>query len=374
MTAPAPGLACRRLAMTRPAGSGRVALFGGFATDLKRPGPAKRKKIAQQSITKPEGRLTMAQNEKPRKTAQFTIGFLHSGSEQNNDHKELIDALIEGAELSGLPKQDFDIKPKYAEDRHETLEQLARELIDQKIKLLVAAGGTASAVAVQKVTATMLDPPDVVFTSVAVPPDPRPKHMTGVCALTSGLDAARLKWLKVLMPDHTEFAVLVNPARPNFNAEWQALETAAKQLGITTKRLDVPSTSQNVKQDVETAFKSFTDGSKVKPLLVTADPLYNNNRKAIAKLANNNKLAAMYQWRQFAEDNGLISFGTKLTQAYRIAGAYVGLILKGGKRPDQLEIQTARTEMIINKKTATQELGGLAIPPLLLAHAEDVIE
>jgi putative ABC transport system substrate-binding protein len=313
-------------------------------------------------------------NRSKKAVAQFKVGLLHSGSKNNTDHDEVKEAFIAGAALAGLNRPEIDLDPKFAEDDHSQLEDLARELIDEDVVLIIAAGGSASAAAARKATATVLNPPAVIFTSVAAPPNPRPNHMTGACALTSGLDSERLRLLTVLMPDATEIAALTNSKRPNFPAEWAALQGAAQQLGVTLKQLDVPSTTSNVPNAVKAKFDTFANPPNIKPLLVTADPLFNNHRKAIVKLANDRKLAAIYQWRQFADDKGLMSYGTKLTQAYRIAGCYAGAILKGGKEPKDLDVVTAKTEMIINKKTAIQEFGGLTIPLALLTQADEVIQ
>jgi putative ABC transport system substrate-binding protein len=327
---------------------------------MKRP---KKDRKAKSNSKKPKTR---------RVAGKLKIGLLHSGSKNNSDIKTQIDALFDVIGMCGFPRQDLDIQPSYAEDHQEDLETLAKTLVGMNLKILIAAGGSASAYAAQAATASMANPPPVVFTSVADPADLTEKNMTGVCARTSALDAERLKWLQVLMPTESTFYALTNSARPNFDDEWKALQDAAKSLNVQTlTKVDVPSTSNRVENDIDDKLKMYTSANP-QPLLVTADPLFNNHRRAIVTLVQKYNFAAIYQWREFVDAKGLMSFGTKLTQAYRIAGAYAGLILAKKNGPDELPVAFAGTELVINAKAA-KDLS-FTIPPLLLAAADDLVE
>ena len=105
-----------------------------------------------------------------------------------------------------------------------------------------------------------------------------------------------------------------------------------------------------------------------------ADPLFNDHRKAVVAAANATPIPAVYQWREFADDGGLMSFGTKLTQSYRMAAGYVAVILKGkdnNKNPEVLPVLSPHVELVINTKAAKNLVD---IPPLLFVRADDVID
>ena len=296
---------------------------------------------------------------------------MHSGSQARADAQitAFEDTLAAAGYVDG--KNNFQIIDRlYANDDPTKLGDHANTFIQKhKVNLLVAAGGTASANAAQQATSTI----PIVFTSVAYHTSPA-KNMTGVCARTTELDPDRLSLLHELLPDRTTIGVLTNSSRPGFSDQWKAIQDRAGKLPVTLSQQDVPAHANpgtgEIRNQIDQAFQNFQDAN-IKLVLVTADPMFNNHRTDVAPFAKNRDIAVICQWRQMAVDGALMTYGTKLSQAYRMAAAYVASILKGAK-PENLNVQVApSTELILNRATANTI--NVAIPATLLARADEII-
>jgi putative tryptophan/tyrosine transport system substrate-binding protein len=160
--------------------------------------------------------------------------------------------------------------------------------------------------------------------------------------------------------------VLVNPNRPGLESQSKELQAAADKLNL---RLEIQKAATD--RQLESAFQAF-GSQRVDALLVTADPFFNNRRAQVLSLAAGQSLPAIYQWREFVTNGGLMSYGPSITEAYRQAGINAGLILKGAKPADIPVVQPTRFYLVINRNTAKQL--GLTLSPALLSIADEVIE
>ena len=178
--------------------------------------------------------------------------------------------------------------------------------------------------------------------------------------------AERFELLRVLLPQASVVGVLVNPDNPNAENHAKDLRAAASPSGLRMLVVE----ARNV-ADMEKAFAVLAQ-QQASALLVTADRLFNTERCLLADLAARNTMPTMYPWRDFADAGGLMSYGNSVTDAFRQGGIYSGRILKGDKPGDLPMWQPTRFEFMINLKTAIAL--GLAVPPTLLATADEVIE
>jgi putative ABC transport system substrate-binding protein len=237
------------------------------------------------------------------------------------------------------------------------------------VNLIAATGGTASALAAKNATKTI----PVVFTAGGDPVKiglvaslNRPGgNVTGASQLTADLEGKKLELLRELVPAASTIAVLVNRSNPNTRAQVTDAEGASRLL---ERKLDFFSAATD--PEIETAFEALVRrGSKA--LLVLADPFFDGRRNRLVALSVRYSLPTVYAWREYAEAGGLMSYGTNIKDAYRVAGLYTGRILKGEK-PAEMPVQAAKVELVINRKAA--KALGIAIPQNLLLRADEILD
>jgi putative ABC transport system substrate-binding protein len=301
--------------------------------------------------------------------AMPVIGFLSSLSQFESSN--LVTGFHRGLAESGFVEaQNIVIDYRWADGRYDRLPAMAADLISRRVVLLVSTGGQPTLVAAKAATTTI----PIVFATGVDPVESgiiasfnRPGgNLTGVHVLTIGLESKRFGLLQEFVPASAVIAVLVNPSNPNIESQLKDVHDAARAVARPIHVVHATG-----ERDLEAAFASI---AQLKPgaLLVGADPALSLQRDQIVGLAARYAIPAMYQWREFADAGGLMSYGSNLADAYRQVGIYVGRILKGAKPADLPVVQPTKFELVINLKTA--KALGLTIPSGVLAIADEVIE
>jgi putative ABC transport system substrate-binding protein len=311
------------------------------------------------------GMMTTARALHAQQKAIPLIGYFGVAAPSPYDPR--VAAFHQGLSETGYVEgQNVAIEYRWAEGHYDRLPALATDLVGRKVDVIVAGGGPAPARAAKNATSSI----PIIFATGGDPVDfglvaslARPGgNLTGVSLLARELMPKRLELLSELVPQAGVIALLVNPSPVNT----EDLQEAARTKGVQLHMLKADTESE-----IDTAFATFVQ-LHAGALLVGADLFFFNRREQLLALAARYAPPAMYEWREFAEAGGLISYGSSRTAAYRQVGIYVGKILQGAK-PADLPVQQPTTfELVINLKTA-QALG-LTIPPFILVRADEVIE
>jgi putative tryptophan/tyrosine transport system substrate-binding protein len=191
-------------------------------------------------------------------------------------------------------------------------------------------------------------------------------NTTGFLLFEYSLSGKWLELLKEIAPSVTRAAVLRDTANPAGNAQFGAIQAVAPSLGVEVSPFNMRNASE-IERAMAAVARSANSG-----LVVTGSPSGTVHRNLIVALAARNKLPAVYPFRFFVTDGGLISYGADFIDQYRRAASYVDRILRGEKAADLPVKAPTKYELVINLKTA--KALGLQVPPSLLARADEVIE
>ncbi len=295
-----------------------------------------------------------------------TVGFLRSASPESSMH--LVAAFRQGLKESGyIEGQNVTIEFRWANGKNELLPSLIADLARRQVAVIVANNVAAEAA---KAANT---PVPIVFVMGSDPVDAglvaslnRPGgNITGVSFLSGELDTKRVELLHELLPTAVNIGYLVNPS--GSSEEYvKSVQNAARAIG---KQIQVVSASND--REIDTAFAAFAQ-QQAGALVVGADVLFNSHRDQIVALATRYGIPAVYEWREFVQAGGLMSYGPSQTDAYRQAGIYAARILKGAKPADLPVMQPTKFELVVNLKAA--KALGIAVPTSILLRADEVIE
>jgi putative ABC transport system substrate-binding protein len=297
------------------------------------------------------------------------IGFLHSASP--GPFAQFVAAFSWGLNQAGFMEgRNVTIEYRWAEGRYDRLPALADDLVRRQVAVIVAMGGPSSGLAAKAATSTI----PIVFNSGGDPVKEgladglnRPGgNATGVVVLLTAMEGKRLGLLRELVPTATLIAVLLNSDLPTFESQLNDVRDAARAVGQQVHILQASS-----EHEIDTAFVKMVE-VRAGALLVGADPVKFNQRARLVALAARHAIPAIYELREYAEAGGLMSYGTNLSNIYRLVGNYAGRILNGDKPADMPVQQATKFEFVINLKTA--KALGIEVPPGLSARADEVIE
>jgi ABC-type uncharacterized transport system substrate-binding protein len=191
-------------------------------------------------------------------------------------------------------------------------------------------------------------------------------NATGYPLLTNEMEPKRVGLLHQLVPGISFIGALLNPNFPPAARQLQDIEDATRTIN---QKLFVAKASNDT--ELNAALASLVQHG-VRAVLVAADPYFDTRRDRIIAFAAENRIPAIYQFREFAVAGGLISYGPSITDSYRQAGIYAGRILKGVKPADLPVLQPTKFELVINLKTA--KALGLDVPNSIQLLADEVIE
>lgn len=297
------------------------------------------------------------------------IGFLSSRSA--DDTARLMAVFRRSLSETGFVEgQNVALEYRWANGHYDQLPMLAAQLARRPVTVIVTTGGEPAALAAKAATSTI----PVVF---AIGGDPvklglaaslnRPDgNATGMSIFAPALEAKRLGLLHELVPSAAAIGFLLNPNFPPAAGQLGDVQEAARAMGL---QLNVLRASTD--REIDAAFEAIAE-QRIGALAVASDPFFDTRRDKILALAARHAVPAMYQFRDYAVAGGLISYGIDLPDVYRRLGNYAGRILKGAKPADLPVMRPTKFEFVVNLKTANAL--GLAIPPMLLAGADDVIE
>jgi putative tryptophan/tyrosine transport system substrate-binding protein len=297
------------------------------------------------------------------------IGFLNADSPQG--YARQLSAFLTGLGEHGyVDGRNVAIEYRWAENRLDRLPAMAADLVHRRVTV-IAATSTPAALAAKAATTNI----PIVFETGGDPVqlglvdrlNQPGGNVTGVTQLNEEVIPKRLELLHELLPTAGVIALLINPTDSVY-AEMESREAlaAAQSLGL---KLDVLNAS--TERDFDSVFANLNQ-LRAGGLVIGGDALFNSRIKQLAVLTLQRAVPAVYQWHEFAAAGGLLSYGSDVTDAYRLAGVYTGRILKGDKVADLPVQQATKVELFINLKTA--KALGITIPLPLSGRADEVIE
>jgi putative tryptophan/tyrosine transport system substrate-binding protein len=294
------------------------------------------------------------------------VGFLHAGNERPRAVASFRKGLAEGGYVADR-NVAFDFR--WADEHFDRLPALAADLARRNVAVIAAFGNAAARAAKAATTtipiafASSSDPVAVGLVSSLNRPG---RNLTGVSILNQELESTRLERLAQVVPHATTIAFLVNPDSVTAGPKLREMKNAARLLG---RRLQVFNARNE--SEFEQALLSVVE-QRLGAMVVTSGTIFSNQSAALGRAAARHAVPAMGAYRDFVRAGGLMCYGSDLGDAYRRVGLCAARILKGEAPRDLPVTQSTKVEFVIN--AAAARALGLAIPPTLIALADEMIE
>jgi ABC-type uncharacterized transport system substrate-binding protein len=297
------------------------------------------------------------------------IGFLNSSSPDADG--ERVRAYRRGLSETGYVEgRNVTIEYRWADGQNDRLPSMAVDLVRRGVNVIVT-GGTPATLAAKAATTTIpivfILSTDPVAAGLVASLNRPGGNVTGVTGLNVELAPKKLELVHELFPSATTLALLVNPTNP-IAAENQSrsVAAAARTLGLQVYILH-----SSTEGDFDSVFARFAQTS-ARALVIGSDLFFTSRSERLAALGLRHAVPSIYQFREFAEAGGLMSYGGSITDWGHQAGIQTGRILAGAKPADLPVHQATKLELFINLKTA--KALGVEVPATLLARADEVME
>ena len=299
--------------------------------------------------------------------AMPVIGFINAASPQ--PYARMLSAFLQGLSEAGyIEEQNVKIEYRWAQGEYDRLPALTADLVHREVTV-IAATGTPAALAAKAATTTIpivfemgSDPVQLgLVTSLNRPGG----NVTGVGQLAVEVAPKRLELLHEMIPTARIIALLVDPTDPAGEKTTRGVQAAAQRLGLALHVLNV-----SAERDLDAVFANLIQ-MRAGALVISGGQFFNSRSKQLAAMALRYAVPAISPYVDL-EANGLMSYGTSITDAYRLTGVYTGRVLKGEKPADLPVQQATKVELIINLKTA--KALGISVPMSLIGRADEIIE
>jgi putative ABC transport system substrate-binding protein len=292
------------------------------------------------------------------------VGFLHGAN-----YAPFIAGFVQGLNEAGFTEgKNVSVEYHWAEGHYDRLSEWAADLVRRSVNVIVANTPAVPVVkaATEKIPIVFITGDDPVESGLVKSLNRPGGNMTGITLISSVLGSKQLGLLRELLPAITSIAFLTGPNNAVFARKVNETKSAAQAVWQRVHVLNA-----DTADEIETAFATIAQ-EKVGALVVVPDTFLVSRRDQIVTLAARHAVPTMYQFRDYPLAGGLVSYGASLSDQYRQAGVYTGMILKGARPADLPVLQPTKFELVLNLKTA--KTLGLVLSPGFLALADEVIE
>ena len=297
------------------------------------------------------------------------IGFLHSATA--NAYAPMTAAFRKSLKEAGYVEgQNVAIEYRWAEGQFDRLPELAADLVRHQVSVIFAGGGLdpslAAKAATSKIPIVFANGTDPVEAGLIVSFDHPGANITGITFLLNTLGPKEFEVLHELVPNAPLVAALINPKSSTAMSQLKDLQDTAR--AVDQKILIFQASTD---REIDTVFTSLVE-HHLDGLVIGADAFFFSRRDQFVGLATSRSIPTVYPWREAVVAGGLASYGASVTDAYRLAGVYIGRILKGEQAANLPVQQSTKTELVINLKTA--KVLGVSVPNTLIGRADELIE